>query len=65
MVGPLSRTSLFSPIFISALTPGWKLEFFNLVKEYTSPITIDITKFTDDEIKKLIDSSRKLQKKRL
>ena len=23
-----------SPIFISALAPGWKLEFFNLVKEY-------------------------------
>ena len=34
-----------------------KQEVINLVKEYTSPITIDITKFTDDEIKKLIENN--------
>ena len=34
-----------------------KQEVINLVREYTSPITIDITKFTDDEIKKLIEGN--------
>ena len=34
-----------------------KQEVINLVREYTSPITIDITKFTDDEIKKLIEKN--------
>ena len=34
-----------------------KQEIINLVREYTSPITIDITKFTDDEIKKLIEKN--------
>ena len=34
-----------------------KQEVINLVKEYKSPITIDITKFTDDEIKKLIENN--------
>lgn len=34
-----------------------KQEVINLVREYTNPITIDITKFTDDEIKKLIENN--------
>ena len=34
-----------------------KQEVINLVREYTNPITIDIAKFTDDEIKKLIENN--------
>ena len=34
-----------------------KQEVINLVREYTNPITIDITKLTDDEIKKLIENN--------
>ena len=36
-----------------------KQDVINLVREYTNPITIDIAKFTDDEIKKLIDNNIK------
>ena len=34
-----------------------KEEVINLVREYTNPITIDITKLTDDEIKKFIENN--------
>ena len=34
-----------------------KQEVINLVREYTNPITIDIAKFTDDEIKELIENN--------
>ena len=34
-----------------------KQEVINLVREYTNPITIDIAKFTDDEIRKLIENN--------
>ena len=34
-----------------------KQEVISLVREYTNPITIDIAKFTDDEIKKLIENN--------
>ena len=34
-----------------------KQEVINLVREYTSPMTIDIAKFTDDEIKELIENN--------
>lgn len=34
-----------------------KQEVINLVREYTNPITIDIAKFTDDEIQKLIENN--------
>lgn len=34
-----------------------KQDVINLVREYTNPITIDITKLTDDEIKKLIENN--------
>ena len=34
-----------------------KQDVINLVREYTNPITIDIAKFTDDEIKKLIENN--------
>lgn len=34
-----------------------KQEVISLVREFTNPITIDITKFTDDEIKKLIENN--------
>lgn len=34
-----------------------KQEVINLVREYTNPITIDIAKFTDDEIMKLIENN--------
>lgn len=34
-----------------------KQEVISLVREYTNPITIDIAKFTDDEIKELIDNN--------
>lgn len=34
-----------------------KQEVINLVREYTNPITIDIDKFTDDEIKELIENN--------
>ena len=34
-----------------------KQDVINLVREYTNPISIDITKLTDDEIKKLIENN--------
>lgn len=34
-----------------------KQEVISLVREYTNPITIDIAKFTDDEIKELIENN--------
>lgn len=34
-----------------------KEKVINLVREYTNPITIDITKLTDDEIKKFIENN--------
>lgn len=34
-----------------------KQEVISLVREYTNPITIDIAKLTDDEIKKLIENN--------